>query len=242
MSGLIINITWWHLSISLVPVIPVVWILFHWNLKWRQACYAIVRMLAQLMLIGYVLAFIFEAKNALIIMGVLGFMLVVASWISMGSVPELRRRLYPWVFIALLVSCGLMIILVTQGTLGADPWYDPRVVLPLSGMIMANSMNSVSIAAERVTSELKTDPDYVAARGKALQAALIPVINGLFAVGLVSLPGMMTGQILSGVSPLIAAKYQIIVMCMLFSSAGMSSAGFLWLARDSLEAAREVQT
>lgn len=235
MSSLIVNITWWHLLIALVPVAPVLWILFQWQLRWQQASYAIVRMLAQLMLIGYVLAFIFETKVSLVVMAVLGFMLLVASWISMGSVAELRRKLYPFVLISLLVSCGMMIALITQGTLEANPWYDPRVMLPLSGMIIANAMNSVSIAAERVVSELRNDPDYAAARGKALQAALIPVINSLFAVGLVSLPGMMTGQILSGVSPLIAAKYQIIVMCMLFGGSGLASAGFLVLARPSLQ-------
>ena len=65
----------------------------------------------------------------------------------------------------------------------------------------------------------------------AYHAAMIPVINSLFAVGLVSLPGMMTGQILSGVSPLIAARYQIMVMCMIFASAGISTAVFLALGR-----------
>jgi putative ABC transport system permease protein len=69
------------------------------------------------------------------------------------------------------------------------------------------------------------------ARDTAFQTAMIPVVNALFAVGLVSLPGMMTGQILSGVSPLIAARYQIVVMCMIFASAGMSTAIFLWLSQ-----------
>ena len=71
---------------------------------------------------------------------------------------------------------------------------------------------------------------FLEARKIALQAALIPIVNSLFAVGLVSIPGMMTGQILSGVSPLIAARYQIMVMCMIFGAAGISAACFLWLA------------
>ncbi|HKJ53899.1 MAG TPA: ABC transporter permease, partial [Gammaproteobacteria bacterium] len=71
--------------------------------------------------------------------------------------------------------------------------------------------------------------DFSRARNSAFQAAMIPVTNSLLAVGLVSLPGMMTGQILAGTSPLIAARYQIIVMCMIFSSAGISAALFLWL-------------
>ena len=69
-----------------------------------------------------------------------------------------------------------------------------------------------------------------AAREEALQAALIPVINSLLAVGLVSLPGMMTGQILSGVEPLIAARYQIVVMAMLFGASGIAAACYLWFA------------
>jgi putative ABC transport system permease protein len=73
-------------------------------------------------------------------------------------------------------------------------------------------------------------------RHNALQAGLIPLLNSLLAVGLVSLPGMMTGQILSGIEPLIAARYQIVVMAMLFGSSGISAACYLWLAtraRDS---------
>ena len=105
-------------------------------------------------------------------------------------------------------------------------------MIPLAGMVFANAMYSVSLAAERYYSERTEGFNAVTARNKAMQAALIPVINALFAVGLVSLPGMMTGQILSGVSPLIAVRYQIMVMLMIFSSAGISTALFLyWISR-----------
>jgi putative ABC transport system permease protein len=120
---------------------------------------------------------------------------------------------------------------VTQGVLHADPWYEPRIILPLVGMVLSAAMNAVSLAADRFESELLAGADAAAARHKALQTALIPVTNSLFAVGLVSLPGMMTGQILSGVSPLIAARYQIVVMCMLFGASGLAAAAFLLLQR-----------
>ena len=94
-------------------------------------------------------------------------------------------------------------------------------------MIFASSMNAVSLAAERFEAETGRDVAYRDARRTAYQAALIPIINSLFAVGLVALPGMMTGQILSGVSPLVAAKYQIVVMTMLFGAAGISAAIYL---------------
>lgn len=90
---------------------------------------------------------------------------------------------------------------------------------------------AVSLAAERLESELDRSADYAKARASALNASLIPIINSLFAVGVVSLPGMMTGQILSGISPFVAAKYQIVVMCMIFGASGMSAAIYLSLAR-----------
>jgi len=119
--------------------------------------------------------------------------------------------------------------------LAMDPWYLPSYMIPLAGMIFANAMNSVSLAGERLEAELDRGVSYERARVIALQTSLIPITNSLFAVGLVSLPGMMTGQILSGVSPFIAARYQIMVMCMLFGSAGISSASFLVLAKSEFK-------
>jgi len=112
-----------------------------------------------------------------------------------------------------------------------DPWFLPRYMVPLAGMVFAGSMNAVSLAAERLESELARSVEFTEARATALNASLIPLINSLFAVGLVSLPGMMTGQILSGVSPIVAAKYQIVVMCMLFGASGMSATIYLSLAK-----------
>jgi putative ABC transport system permease protein len=96
-------------------------------------------------------------------------------------------------------------------------------------------MNSISLSGERFYSELANKVSYKQARNVAFQASMIPNVNALLAVGIVSLPGMMTGQILSGVSPFIAARYQIMVMCMIFASAGISSAYFLYLAKPNCE-------
>ena len=93
------------------------------------------------------------------------------------------------------------------------------------------SMTAVSLAAERFRAESERGVDYAAARHTAFNAALIPMVNSLFAVGLVALPGMMTGQVLSGVSPLIAAKYQIVVMTMLFGATGITAACYLWFRK-----------
>jgi putative ABC transport system permease protein len=98
-------------------------------------------------------------------------------------------------------------------------------------MIFAGAMNAVCLAAERLQSELARTATFEEARRTAYQAAMIPITNSLFAVGLVALPGMMTGQILSGTSPLVAAKYQIVVMTMLFGASGIAAAVYLMLAR-----------
>jgi putative ABC transport system permease protein len=129
------------------------------------------------------------------------------------------------------VGGGFILWLITQLVISLEPWFEPRYMIPLAGMIFANSMNSVSLAAERLAAELSRDLDFRQARNEAFQAAFIPTINSMLAVGLVSLPGMMTGQILSGVSPTVAAHYQIVVMCMIFASAGLSTALFLQISR-----------
>jgi putative ABC transport system permease protein len=115
--------------------------------------------------------------------------------------------------------------------LGLDPWYQPSYLIPLAGMIFSASMTNISLALERLHAELDNGVMYQRARDIAFRASMIPVINSFFAVGLISLPGMMTGQILSGVSPLVAARYQIMVMCMIFGAAGLSTICFLLLVR-----------
>jgi len=104
-------------------------------------------------------------------------------------------------------------------------------MIPLAGMIFAASMTNISLALERLCAELENGAAFTKARDTAFRTSMIPVINSFFAVGLISLPGMMTGQILSGVSPLIAVRYQIMVMCMIFGAAGLSTVCFLMLAR-----------
>lgn len=217
-----------HLSFAFIPVVIVVATLHWWSLDTKNAIYALSRMLVQLLLIGYVLTFIFETESALVVIGVLTAMLLISSWISLRALRD-KNKLH---FFKILGSISLggvfTLVLVTQAVLDLNPWFSPRYMIPLAGMIFANAMNTVSLAAERFESERKTHP-YNEARHTALRAAMIPLINSLFAVGLVALPGMMTGQILSGISPLVAARYQIVVMCMIFGSAGIAAVCYLIL-------------
>lgn len=232
MTNSIQDISLLSLSIALFPMVVVLAILVKWRMNYGNAIYAIVRMVIQLLIIGYLLVFIFNAESSWIVVGILVIMVVASSWIALGVVREHRRKLLNYVLLAIFVGGGFTLLVISQGVLVLDPWYSPRYMVPLAGMIFANAMNTVSLAAERLFSEIKSGVSYEKARNTAFHASMIPVINSLFAVGLVSLPGMMTGQILSGVSPLVAVRYQIVVMCMVFSSAGISSAGFLILAKS----------
>jgi putative ABC transport system permease protein len=216
---------------AFVPAAFVIAVLVRWTSTARTAIYAMSRMLIQLLLIGYVLVFIFDADQPWIIVLVLTVMLAAASVIAIRPIRSKGRTVLRNAFVSIFIGGVLTLVLVTQVVIDIDPWFLPRYMVPLAGMVFASSMNAVSLAAERLESELARSVEFTEARATALNTSLIPLVNSLFAVGLVSLPGMMTGQILSGVSPFVAAKYQIVVMCMIFGASGMSATVYLSLAR-----------
>jgi len=219
-----------NLALAFFPVAIVAIIMLRWSLDARTGMFAIVRMLIQLALVGYLLNWIFSTHSSLVIVGLLSIMLIAASWIAMRALQERQWQDFGRALLAIGIGGCLTLALITSLVLEVQPWYSPRQVIPLAGMIFASAMNTVSLAAERFEAETGRGVARKEARLLAYSAALIPLLNILFAVGLVSLPGMMTGQILSGVSPLIAARYQIMVMCMLTGASGISAAIYLSLA------------
>ena len=217
------------LLIAFAPAVLLIVVMQRWSLGARAALYANGRMLAQLLAVGYVLTYVFETDRPFIIVAVVAVMVLIAAWIALRPLKRRGLRLYPRVLAAIAASGLAMLAIVTQLVLDLPRWFEPSFVVPLAGMIFANAMNTVSLAAERFESERDRDVDIVGARRAALDAALIPQINSLLAVGLVSLPGMMTGQILSGIEPLVAVRYQIMVMCMVFGSGGLGAVLYLAL-------------
>lgn len=230
MTSQVLEISLVGLALAFLPVLVVVIVLMRWSLGPGRVGYALARMLLQLLAIGYVLNFLFAAEQSWIVAVVLAIMLLAASWIALRPVNVLDPGSFARALFSIAVGSLPVLLLVTQFVIGVEPWFAPQYVIPLGGMIFAGSMNAVSLAAERHQSELAAGRDRVTACGTGLNAALIPLINSLLAVGLVSLPGMMTGQVLSGIDPLVAARYQIVVMCMLFGAAGLSAACYVWLA------------
>jgi len=146
----------------------------------------------------------------------------------------------------MLVSYFAVSIMVTGVIVEARPWWQPQYFIPLSGMVVGNSMSALSIALERLFSDLRKKRDQVEMKlclgadcreasadivSDALRAGMMPSINSMMGVGLVFIPGMMTGQILAGADPLTAIRYQIVVMLMLVASAGMSTMIVVLLVR-----------
>ena len=179
------------------------------------------------------LVYIFQTGSGLIISGVLSVMLIAASWIALNTVDLPKASLFPASLVSVLLGGGTTLLLITQGVLQLKPWYQPSIVIPLAGMIFAARMTNISLALDRLHAELENGAAFERARDTAFKTSMIPVINSFLAVGLISLPGMMTGQILSGVSPLIAVRYQIMVMCMIFGAAGLSTVCFLTMIRKT---------
>ncbi len=220
-----------NLGFTLIPVGMVLLLMLHWKIGIGHSVYGVFRMLIQLLLVGYVLSALFDSDSAWVTLAILLVMLLFSSWIALGTVKSERIRLFIKAFIGIGAGGGFTLWIIVDPVLNLQPWYQPRYAIPLGGMVFANTMTSISLAAERFYAERDNGASFLMARNCAFNTALIPTLNALFAVGLVSLPGMMTGQILSGTSPFIAARYQIMVMMMIFASSGLSTACFLALLR-----------
>ena len=172
------------------------------------------RMVLQLIAIGFTLSFLFGYSVPWLGLLVILLMVIAAAIIAIRPLQIKSTKHLAAALAALAIAGTLNLGWIVIAVLKLDPWYQPQIVIPLAGMVFANGMNALSIAAERFESERKTECQE-SAIGIAFNAAMIPQINALLAVGLVSLPGMMTGQILSGVSPLVAVRYQILIMSMI---------------------------
>ena len=176
------QVTLFDIAVAFIPVAATLIIVFYWSNGIKNAVVAIFRMLIQLLLIGYALDFIFNSSNHWIILAVLCFMLIAASWIALVPLPVKKSDLLIYSLAAIAGGGIVNLVLITQVVLHADPWYQPAILIPLGGMIFSNAMNSVSLAGERLYSELGNHPDYPRARNLAFQAAMIPTINSLLAV------------------------------------------------------------
>ncbi len=218
-----------NLSYLLIPLIFVGWVYARWTGVKYELAYATLRMLIQLIIVGYVLVFIFTYQYSWLGGLILLFMLSVSASIIFRQTQDKSVKHFALIFIAVFLSSAINLGLVFLAVLQLEPLYQPRYIIPLAGMVLSVSINAIALAVERFEEELHHQINFIEARNIAVKAAMIPPINALLAVGVVALPGMMTGQILSGVDPLIAVRYQMLIMIISISGAGMSVIFYFYL-------------
>ena len=210
---------------------------------------AAIRMTVQLLLLGFALEVIFELDSPIQIV-LVGLMMTSLAGIS--AVNRTRRR-FPRIYFDSFVSVtgagaivtGYMLI----GVIRAEPWFDPQYFIPLLGMILGNTLNSISLALDSFMEGIVRHRDLIEARlamgatkweashgliRESLRTATIPLMNSMMVMGVVSLPGMMTGQILAGASPVDAVRYQIAIIFAIASSTALGALGVTLLAFQSL--------
>jgi len=191
---------------------------------------ATARTTLQLLAVGYVLAIVFSLQSPWAVVGVTLVMSTIAAIVARNRISKTLPRLLPLVWGSILVSTFLTLGYVTLLVIRPPVWYDPQYLVPLAGIVLGNAMNSSAIAGERLLSTVKssrveiethlslgTTPEQAIAtyRRAAIKAGLIPIINAMMVVGMVTLPGIITGQLLSGIDPFLAALYQMLIMFML---------------------------
>ncbi|MBW4537652.1 MAG: iron export ABC transporter permease subunit FetB [Myxacorys chilensis ATA2-1-KO14] len=210
----------------------------------RRLAIASVRMIVQLLLVGYVLEWVFTLRNPLWVLLVALAMTAMAGASAVDRTRRRFKRIYWNSFFSILTSSFLVTGLAVSGIIRVEPWYDPQYIIPLLGMVLGNALTGISLALDRFTEDLVSRREQIEAFlalgatrweaahkpiQEALRTGMIPTINSMLVMGLVSLPGMMTGQILAGASPIDAVRYQIVIIFMIASGTALGTIGVVLL-------------
>ncbi len=193
-----------------------------------QLLLASARSLLQLIVLGYLLSLTFVLNSPIATVGILLIFLTLATVVVRNRISK-TKRILPIIWGALFISTTLTLAYVLLLMIQPDPWYNPQYLIPLAGILIGNAMNGAALSGERLAStinnrrlEIEThlslgaSPQQVTEnyRREAIRAGLIPTLNQMTVVGLVTLPGFFSGQILGGIDPLNAASYQILILFM----------------------------
>jgi putative ABC transport system permease protein len=235
----IIELGWPQLAVAALLVVAagVVSILLQLGIE-RRLGIAALRSVVQLGLLGVILERIFAIRNPFLVVALVLLMTVFAAREAVGRATRRYRGIVVDAWLTMAATCLTVGAVVTQVVVGVDPWFEPQYVIPLLGMILGNSLTGISLCLERFmdhlevrAAEIELRIAFGATRAEALAAPLrdavrtgmIPIINAMAAAGIVSLPGMMTGQILAGAPPLQAVAYQIVVMFMIAAAVALGA-------------------
>jgi putative ABC transport system permease protein len=235
---------------SLIVFDAVLSLIFNLGLHWRIVV-ASIRLVVQLTAIGFVLKFVFALNNPAVTLALIVVMVLIAAR-ETAARPERRFKGQAGLAIgaASVASATLITALFALTTaLRPHPWYDPRYAVPLAGILLGNILNATSLALDSFLGAIARERPAVEARltlgatyweaaspfvRDAIRRGLVPIINQMSAAGVVTLPGIMTGQILAGLDPIEAVKYQILLMFLLAGGSGLAAAGAAYLAARAL--------
>ncbi|MGI9860247.1 iron export ABC transporter permease subunit FetB [Moorella naiadis] len=197
-----------------------------------------IRTFIQLMAVGYLLQIIFNLNRWYLVILALIVMLLVAAANAYRRQQERWPRLFFVMLLAIALGGFITLSLVINVILKVKPWYQPQYMIPIAGMIIGNTMIGAALAINRLTGEIKAHRGEIEAAlslgatayqavlpylRAALRAAMLPTISTMMTVGIVQLPGMMTGQIIAGTSPAAAVRYQIVVTYMMAAATALTT-------------------
>ena len=233
------TLTWSDLVVSLSFIAISIVLIRKWRLDLEKTLLmGTFRTFIQLTLMGYILTWFFKQEHWAFMLALLIIMILIASYEGWRRQRQLVPRFFSSMMIALMGSAIIVLGTILLFILEVEPWYSPYAAIPIGGMIIGNSLSSSSLTANRFVGELKhrereietllslgASPKEAVfeAMKTSINAALIPNINGMMTVGIVQIPGVMTGQILAGIDPLVAVRYQIMIMYMWFTSSALSN-------------------
>ena len=210
----------------------------------RSLAVAAVRTVLQLSFVGLVLERVFALDQWYFVLPVLAVMTGVAARAAVGRSSRRVRGAEVAALGSLVLATSVVVFSTTELVIGVDRWWAPQYVIPLTGMLLGNALTGVSLSLDRLLVSLDSERGAIDGRlalgmtlweatlpwlRDALRTGMVPILNSMTVVGLVSLPGMMTGQILAGADPLDAVAYQILIMFMIAACTALASLGLCLL-------------
>lgn len=246
MNGGVIDIGYPELifAVALMAVDLVV----SWRLRLglvKSIAVSTVRAFVQLLALGFVLVYLFKYQTFWWVALAVAVMSLAATQIACDRTRKTVRGLAPSVFVSIFVPGVCVAVIVVDGIIKAQPWWNAQQLIPIMGMVLGNALSSVSVAIERLFADMdaRSQEMYtMTALGAtpreaafpsikaAVSAGMAPTLATMCAAGLVQIPGMMSGQILAGADPMIAAKYQIVVLLMISAASTASIVCVCYLA------------
>lgn len=187
------------------------------------------RTILQLIVLGYVLDFIFAVDSVWAVLGILTVMLTITAIVARNRISQKIPLVLPLVWVAIFASTSLTLLYTNFLIIQPDKWYEPHYLIPLAGILIGNGMNAAAVAGERLVSAINQFPSEIEThlslgatpeqaislyRKDAIRAAMLPTLNQMMLIGMVTIPAFTSGQLLAEVKPLDAVSYEILIMFM----------------------------